>query len=315
MDKVTRILLLYSKLIRGEPVNKVSFCMETDINGRTFDRDIGDIRLYLSDLFQTEELRYDKEKNNYYLSGVRRQELGNTEYQFLEHLLIESRILRKDELSGIVLQLASNTKNARQYMQRRITELEQYEEGHEVALLKMHGDLQGVIDKGVVIRITYFMVKEQREQVVIIPCNLEYDCGIVYLAAYAVDEGYSVLHFYEVEKIDSFTIRRNQTLQEKQLVRLYIEQRRTSRNYSAGNDIAISVECSEKGFARLQKCFENVELKQKLPSGKVSGVVHCPANNFVEWVVGQPIADIGIVEPQDIKDMIRAQFNEKMLMD
>lgn len=43
MDKITRVLLLYSKLIRGEPVNKISFCMETDISGRNFDRDIEDI--------------------------------------------------------------------------------------------------------------------------------------------------------------------------------------------------------------------------------------------------------------------------------
>lgn len=314
MDKTTRILLLYSKLIRGEPINKISFCMETDINGRTFDRDIEDIRLYLSELFQVEELRYDRERNNYYLSGVQRQEMEITEYQFLEHLLIESRILRKDELTGIMIRLASNTKNIRQYMQRRIEELNQYEEKQEVALLKMHGDLQVMIDNEVVIRINYLLTKERQEQIVIIPCNLEYDEEIVYLAAYNVDDKCSVLHFYEVEKIESFTIKRGQTLQEKQSVKSYIEHRKAVQNRSDEEEVDIYVECSEKGFARLQKYFENVELKQRLSSGKISGVVHCSANAFVEWVIGQPIVDIGIIEPQNIKDIIRTQINEKMLI-
>ena len=48
MDKITRLLLLYSKLTKGEKINKTIFCLENDCSPRTFDRDIEDVRLHLS---------------------------------------------------------------------------------------------------------------------------------------------------------------------------------------------------------------------------------------------------------------------------
>lgn len=44
MDKTTRILLMYSKLSQGGRIYKKSFCVETGIDRRTFDRDIEDVR-------------------------------------------------------------------------------------------------------------------------------------------------------------------------------------------------------------------------------------------------------------------------------
>lgn len=69
MDKITRILTLYSKLTQGKNVNKFEFCMETDCLPRTFDRDIEDVRLYLSEMYEGRELLYDRNGNFYYLSG------------------------------------------------------------------------------------------------------------------------------------------------------------------------------------------------------------------------------------------------------
>lgn len=69
MDKISRLLLLYSRLIQGEKINKLSFCMETDSLPRTFDRDIEDVRLYLSELFCNEDLVYDRQENVYYFAG------------------------------------------------------------------------------------------------------------------------------------------------------------------------------------------------------------------------------------------------------
>ena len=57
MDKIERLLLLYTKLITGEQVNKTLFCFEYECSPRTFERDIETIRLYLSDSFSFSELR------------------------------------------------------------------------------------------------------------------------------------------------------------------------------------------------------------------------------------------------------------------
>ena len=51
MDKITRMLMLYSSLMNGEEINKTIFCFENDCSPRSFDRDIKDIRLFLSESF------------------------------------------------------------------------------------------------------------------------------------------------------------------------------------------------------------------------------------------------------------------------
>lgn len=52
MDKVERVLMLFWKLYSGLRISKVAFCFETDINTRTFDRDIEAIRnFFVRELF------------------------------------------------------------------------------------------------------------------------------------------------------------------------------------------------------------------------------------------------------------------------
>ena len=103
MDKIERLLLLYTKLITGEQVNKTLFCFEYECSPRTFERDIETIRLYLSDSFSFSELIYDRVQNTYYLAGAKRSFLEPMEYLLLEHLLYDSSVLRKDEFT-ILLQ-------------------------------------------------------------------------------------------------------------------------------------------------------------------------------------------------------------------
>ena len=70
MDKVTRVLLLFYQLSCGKHVSKVSFCQECGITGRSFDRDIEDIRLFLSELYTNSELLFDRQTNTYYISNL-----------------------------------------------------------------------------------------------------------------------------------------------------------------------------------------------------------------------------------------------------
>ena len=56
-DKITRILILFYRLSKGEYIDKVAFAAEHDITERSFDRDVEDIRIGLSTLNQTVFLR------------------------------------------------------------------------------------------------------------------------------------------------------------------------------------------------------------------------------------------------------------------
>ena len=98
MDKITRLLLLYYKWLQGDQVNKISFCLETGCQPRSFDRDIEDIRLFLADSYSYEELIYNRSENNYQLTGNNHQKLDKAEYSLIKRLVIDSNIFRTDDL-------------------------------------------------------------------------------------------------------------------------------------------------------------------------------------------------------------------------
>lgn len=70
IDKVTRMLILYSRLREGGKIEKRTFCEDMKIDRRTFDRDIEDIRAFFSEMYTGEEVVYDRRKDSYYLKNV-----------------------------------------------------------------------------------------------------------------------------------------------------------------------------------------------------------------------------------------------------
>lgn len=55
----------------GEEINKTIFCFENDCSPRSFDRDIKDIRLFLSESFSVLGLNYNRKNNTYYIKGAK----------------------------------------------------------------------------------------------------------------------------------------------------------------------------------------------------------------------------------------------------
>lgn len=219
MDKITRTLLLYSRLLNGEKINKFTFCMETDCLPRTFDRDIEDVRLYLSETFDARELLYDRHEKVYYLSGVSRKELELVEYQLVERILLDSGVLRRDELKELLQHILSNTEKTMSHLEKQKKLFHLYEEpSHKKALLKMHSDLASIIDNKSVIEIEYMLGNERNENVKVIPCYLKYKEDFLYLVAFLVKETEHNPVFFRLDKIHSFKIQRTQFQDEKRYV-------------------------------------------------------------------------------------------------
>lgn len=115
MDKITRILILYRTLLHGDLITKASATIEFGISERSFDRDIQDIRLFLSESFSDLELIYDDERHGYRLKNLNlKREIAIGECFILVKLLLDSRLLRTDdqrEIIDIMLsQLPANSK-------------------------------------------------------------------------------------------------------------------------------------------------------------------------------------------------------------
>lgn len=224
MDKITRTLLLYSRLIKGEKVNKFAFCMETDCIPRTFDRDIEDVRLYLSETFDVRELRYDRQEKVYYLSGVSRTELETVEYQLIERILLDTGILRRDELEGLLQHVLSNTEQTMNHFNTQKELFNTYDGPmHKKALLKMHGDLALAIRNQLVIQIKYIFDDETDEEIKVFPCCLKYLDNYLYLIAFQRNNADEIPTHFRLDKIHSFKVERNQLRDEKQRVENYLQ--------------------------------------------------------------------------------------------
>ena len=103
MDKITRVLMLYQSLMKGEIVYKASYSVDFDVSERSFDRDIQDIRLFLSDSFSGLELVYDEKQRGYFIKNLAvKREIAIGECYILTKLLLDSRPLRTDDQSEIV---------------------------------------------------------------------------------------------------------------------------------------------------------------------------------------------------------------------
>ena len=256
------MLFLYSKLLRGEKINKLGFCLEADILPRTFDRDIEDIRMYLSELFYAEELIYDRREKAYYLSGARHQPLEDMEYMFVERVLLDSGVLRKDEMDGILSHLAQNTKNLEKIMKHQRESLESYYQPiNHVPILKMNGDLQTIINNKSVIEIRYIKMDGVIVNRILIPCMVRYDLGYLYLIAYRHDKMDQCAAYYRLDRIYSFSVVRKQTQEETSHVKVYVEKYSTGIIQMYGGEFKeVILECKSNYYPYVYDKFRTVEM-------------------------------------------------------
>lgn len=103
--KSFRILDMYERLNRGEIINKKDFANEFDVSEKSVQRDIDDLRAYLSEAYGCSDkvtIEYDYIKNGYRLIRQEREFLTNKEIFAVAKILLESRGLNKQELNNLI---------------------------------------------------------------------------------------------------------------------------------------------------------------------------------------------------------------------
>lgn len=109
---------MYERLNKGEMLDKKELASSFGVSKKTIQRDIDDIRAYISEnYFTTDEvgIKYDKSKNGYYLVKFEREWLTNEEVLVLCKVLLDSRALCKEEMDTLLNklknQVAPNDRN------------------------------------------------------------------------------------------------------------------------------------------------------------------------------------------------------------
>jgi predicted DNA-binding transcriptional regulator YafY len=104
MDKkVERIINLYNRLSEGEVLIKSEEASRFDVNEKSIQRDLEDIRSYFAnDPESNRELIYDRSKKGYVLVQNQKKTLTNSEILTVCKILLESRSMVKDEMYPII---------------------------------------------------------------------------------------------------------------------------------------------------------------------------------------------------------------------
>lgn len=104
--KSGRLLLLYTKLLRGEYLNKAEEARRFGVDEKSIQRDIADLRAFFEEQVAegeaNQELVYDRKCNGYYLRTTDQATLSNDEILAVCKILLDSRSLCKSELEPII---------------------------------------------------------------------------------------------------------------------------------------------------------------------------------------------------------------------
>lgn len=111
IDKITRILGIYTKLINGNLINKSKEAQAYGVNERSIQRDIEDIRAYLensnAEIGYINNVVYDRVNKGYRLEQLSRINLTNSEVLAVCKILLDSRAFTRNEMENIISKLIS----------------------------------------------------------------------------------------------------------------------------------------------------------------------------------------------------------------
>lgn len=186
-SKINRILALFMRLHRGECIRKADFAKQQQVSIRSVERDIKDIRNFLSEIHSTSEIMLDKEENKYYLYNWQKQRFTNVEAITLLKILLGSRALRKDEMQDIVNGIRSmfDPKERKETWVALTNEIENYVSPiHNKALLKTLDILNKAIYGKFKINIDYTKGNKVKIQRKLAPIAIIFSDFYFYLIAF-----------------------------------------------------------------------------------------------------------------------------------
>ena len=104
-SKSGRLLEIYSRLVRGEVLNKRELAAQYQVSPRSIQRDMESLRCFLSEQMLMQDVLLDTSAGGYRLIDTVPKGLSNSEILAVCKILLDSRSLRKDEMLPILEKL------------------------------------------------------------------------------------------------------------------------------------------------------------------------------------------------------------------
>ncbi len=226
INKNNRILDIYLRLNEGKTINKTEDARYYGVNERSIQRDIDDIRAYLSAQSSegkgNRDIVYDRMKKGFVMTGEIPSLMTNSEILAVSKILLESRAFSKEEMNGILDKLISGCVPEKNM--KLVIDLLSNERHHYVELGKKPRNMDKLWDMGVAIRgkqllsLTYHRQQDKEGKVVqryVEPLSIIFSEYYFYLIGYIVDwenktDTITLRHDYpavfRIDRIDSYEL-------------------------------------------------------------------------------------------------------------
>lgn len=305
MDKTTRVLILFYKLIQGENINKHVFIEKYKLNERSFERDIKTIRNFLMEIHVASEVLFNRKSNCYYLSNWSKNKFSNVEVMVLLKILLGTRALNRVEMKTIVNSIKSmlNPVEKKELLYAIYDEMENYiAPVHNKILLKPINHLNCLIYQRYKIEIKYKKANEKIVQKKIIPISFIFSEFYFYLIAFIDKENYDYPAFFRIDRIIEI-----KKLDEKYNENLYKKYNTGSMKNClqfmyAGKLLTVKIRCKNCVIEAMQDRLPNNWLvkdegEYKIYKAKVFG------EGFIKWALFQG-DNIEVLEPIEMRDKL-----------
>ncbi len=190
--KFNRVLIIYTKLMNGEIVNKYDEAKYFGVDPRSIQRDIDDLKCFFADSADSgeniRELVYDKRLNGYHLVSKDMTALTNSEVLSVCKILLESRAFTKDEMTPIINKLligCVSPKNQRKVRDLISNELHHYAElNHHKKFVDSMWDIGEAVQQHLSMKITYEKLDGTSVERTIQPVGIMFSEFYFYLTAF-----------------------------------------------------------------------------------------------------------------------------------
>lgn len=220
--KNERVLDIYTRLLKGETINKFELASQYGVNEKSVQRDIEDIRNFFSQKLvedgQRKAVVYDRRTKGYYLETMNQENFTNSEILAICKILLESRALMKEDMDRILRKLLSccvSRKNFQVVKELIANESFHYvEPRHRRNVLDKLWDIGTAVKECRIIKITYNKRNGESVSRRLKPLAIMFSEYYFYLTAYVEDA--EKIHFqvkndpsptiYRIDRIASMEI-------------------------------------------------------------------------------------------------------------
>ncbi|OUP74642.1 WYL domain-containing protein [Anaeromassilibacillus sp. An172] len=207
-NKGFRLLNIYERLNKGEVVCKEELARDFGVSLKTIQRDIDDLRAYLTEAHFTEieaTIKYDKAKNGYYLVRLEREWFTNEEVLALAKILLESRAFRKDELSELMKKLLMQTSDKDRKTVEDIIHGEYMSyipPRHNKRLLSLVWNLSAIVKSHKIITFSYTRQDGKKSVKKVKPVAIMFSEFYFYLIAYMAEADKDFLIVFRIDRME-----------------------------------------------------------------------------------------------------------------